>query len=102
MAASHGKLNKRAREYAEKNRITFELAVAMVKHLKRGDRVRVTIPGVARWEGEVVEDQTKATVYITVRRYSDGAITQHNRDKIEFLERTYHRAHPKGWKEVKP
>jgi hypothetical protein len=95
-------LKKAAREYAEERGVSFDYAMSKVKHLKRGDRVRVVIHGVARWEGTVVADQTRLTLSIEVRRCSDGAVTKHPRDNIEFLERSEHRQHPKGWRKVRP
>ena len=77
--------------------MSYTEALRRVKHLKQGDKVRVTIPGLCRFEAEVLRDQ-KGDERILVKRFDDGAMTDHLRDNVEFLERSEHRPHPPGWK----
>ncbi len=95
---SNGKLKKAAREYAAERNLSYTEALRRVKHLKRGDRVKVTIPGLCRFEATVLADQIPATDMIPVRRTDDGSEQAHPRDNIDFLEREEHKPHPPGWK----
>ena len=90
-------LKKAARRYAEERNVPYTEALRRVKHLKEGDKVRVTIPGLCRFEAEVLKDQ-RGDEKILVRRFDDQAMTEHLRDNVEFLERKEHRPHTKGWK----
>ena len=91
-------LKKAARAYAEERRVSYTEALRRVKHLKLGDKVRVTIPGLCRFEAKVLMDQVKDEK-ILVKRLDDGAMTEHMRDNIEFLEREEHKPHSPGWKQ---
>lgn len=90
-------LKKAARRYAEERNVPYTEALRRVKHLKKGDKVRVTIPGLCRFEGIVMEDEGPST-HVVVKRCDDSAEMAHMRDNIEFLEREGHRPHPPGWK----
>lgn len=91
-------LKRAARDYAERYRTSYSEALRRVKHLKRGDKVRVYVPGLFSFNGIVQEDQDRGNfVAIQVKRFDTGYISTHHRYDIEFLDRKVHRPHPKGW-----
>jgi hypothetical protein len=88
-------LKKAARAYMAEHGVNYTKALSRVKHLKVGDRVRVTMEGKARFEGEVTFVSAFA---FDVKRYDDNTESAYCREELEFISRDKHVPHPPGTK----